>query len=183
MIKSFKRSIFVSFVILFLCMSYAVSYNDLEKKEIVQDNIEKIIDNMEAIYSLLEGHPFIQNKVTKHLSKMMNYLENIEEIYDLENIIISNDSFKELKNSLERTEFSDDKLNLLRISTKNNYFSCEQIADLLETFDFSEDKLEAIRITYDKILDPENIYYIFNSFEYSTDVEKLEEMIYELENE
>lgn len=177
------RHIYIILSLMLVITSLTLSYDDLEEKEIIENNIDKIVDNMDAIYSLLEGRPYMQNKITKHLSRIANYLEDIEEIYQLENIIMSDDSFDQLKESLKDTEFGEDRLNLLRITSKNNYFSSEQVASVIGTFELSGEKLEAVKILYPKILDVENIHYLFNSFEFSDDIEKLESIITEFEGE
>lgn len=76
-----------------------------------------------------------------------------------------------------RESFADNKMRIIRVESKNSYFTVNQIIRVIETITFSEDKMQALRIMYPRVTDPENSSQIIKSLTFSEDKEEAERII------
>ena len=79
--------------------------------------------------------------------------------------------------NVENEGFADDKISVVRIAAKSNYFTINQLIRLVDAFSFSEDKINVVRIVYPKIVDKDNAHNLLNAFTYSEDKQEVEKII------
>ena len=91
---------------------------------------------------------------------------------------MDDETFAQYLQSIKEQTFSDEKLEYLRITSKKNYFTCQQLGQILDLFDFSDDKLEAVRILKPRIVDPENAFLIRDKFTFDSDKQKFLDIMY-----
>ncbi|MBN2621425.1 DUF4476 domain-containing protein [candidate division WOR-3 bacterium] len=90
---------------------------------------------------------------------------------------MSTGDFTILVKDLDEELFSDDRLNLLRITASSHFFLIEQVETILEYFTFEDDRVEAVRILYPQILDDENAYRLFKKFVFSNSKKELAKIL------
>ncbi len=90
---------------------------------------------------------------------------------------MSESAFNALIEQLREETFDEDKLSILKVAAKNNYFTCEQIARIMDEFSMDEDKVEVVRIMFPKAVDKENGFKLLSKVTYSEDKEKIKEII------
>ncbi|HDM42818.1 MAG TPA: DUF4476 domain-containing protein [Firmicutes bacterium] len=90
---------------------------------------------------------------------------------------MSEDAFDKLIATLEEASFEDDMLNILRGISSNNYFTCSQVKRIMDVFEFSEGKISAFSMLYKHIIDPENISVVYTSLDFSSDKDRISEII------
>ncbi len=104
----------------------------------------------------------------------------VEPIYDppvIEIFPISDEEFSSLTNAIKSESFEENKLNVVEIAARSSFFTVNQVIKLVELFNYSSGKLKAVELTYPKIADKHNAHLLFNAFTYSSDKEKLKEII------
>lgn len=92
---------------------------------------------------------------------------------------MSSSSFKTLLTNLKKEAFSEDKLNLLKQASQNNYFVIDQLLQIMDTFDSDPDKIEAVRIIYPKIIDKKNAFKLQSKVTFSGSKEEISAIIAE----
>ncbi|QSQ13759.1 DUF4476 domain-containing protein [Myxococcus landrumensis] len=90
---------------------------------------------------------------------------------------MSQNAFGKLDDAIARENFNDDKLRVLYAGIHNNNFLCSQVAALMERFNFTQDKLNALRALKPRIIDPENHFILSNSFKFSSDKKRAQEIL------
>ena len=73
--------------------------------------------------------------------------------------------------------FAEDQLDVLAQAAPTQYFLVNQAQQLLRVFTFSKDRLKAMRLLRPRLLDMENSYKLFESFEFSNDKEELKRIL------
>jgi len=81
--------------------------------------------------------------------------------------------------ALSQEPFSRDKLRLVSELAPTRYFLVTQVERILGQFEFSNDRLEAARILRPRILDPENHFKLYSAFEFSSDKDRLRQILSE----
>lgn len=69
---------------------------------------------------------------------------------------------------LEREPFSSHKKSLMRQVLRDNYITSNQLLRILLTFSFDNDRLEVAKLAYDKVIDKENTWEIYDAFSFSS---------------
>ena len=85
--------------------------------------------------------------------------------------------FNNLRNEVQRTSFSQDKLNLLHTASDYNYFTSNQLGQLLKLFSMDNDKLKCAQIIVPRVIDYENLYLQANQFTFSSTKNEYLELI------
>lgn len=93
------------------------------------------------------------------------------------NTPMSETDFQKLLNNIESESFADDQLSVIRLAAKSHYFTVSQLKRMLQKFTFADDKISCVQIIYPKVTDKENAHNLLNSFEYSSDKKKVEQII------
>ena len=86
-------------------------------------------------------------------------------------------AFQRLLQALETESFSDDRLELLRTTARENGFTVAQVARIMDLFDFGDDRVEVVRILYPRIVDPENAHLLLSHVEFSDEKEELRRIL------
>ncbi|RLC45011.1 MAG: hypothetical protein DRH44_00500 [Candidatus Coatesbacteria bacterium] len=156
-------------------------------KSIVEDDVDLYLTHIQKMTSdidiLMElvSSKYVRYNVRSRL-KLIN-----SDIRDIRRIIgggvikrwlpMSEDAFDKLIATLEEASFEDDMLNILRGISSNNYFTCSQVKRIMDVFEFSEGKISAFSILYKHIIDPENISVVYTSLDFSSDKDRISEII------
>lgn len=101
-----------------------------------------------------------------------------EDDYQYNEPLPMNDAeFSSLLNSVKNESFESDMLSIVQISAKYNYFTVSQVVRLINLFSFSSGKIEVVKMVYPNVIDRYNSHQIINSFTYSSDKEKVRQII------
>ena len=79
--------------------------------------------------------------------------------------------------AIRNEPFADDQLTVLEEAVPTQYFLVAQAQDLLRIFRFSNDRLKAIRLLRPRLLDLENSFKLYESFEHSADKDELKRIL------
>ena len=86
---------------------------------------------------------------------------------------MSNDAFNRMKANIEAKPFSDTKMSVARIATKNACLSVNQVKEVCKLFNMDDDKLTYAKFAYDYCVDKANYYEVSDAFSFSTTQEEL----------
>ena len=93
------------------------------------------------------------------------------------NCAVSPSEFTRMKGAIESKTFSDSKMTTAKQATKNKCLTCEQIKEIMLLFTFEGDKLEFAQYAYDKAMDPDSYYIVYDAFEFESSIDDLNEYI------
>lgn len=82
-----------------------------------------------------------------------------------------------LKGSIQKQSFSDNKMNVAKTFLKNKCLSVSQIKDIMGLFSFEADKLSFAKLAYDRCVDKENYYMVSDAFSFSSSNDELTDYI------
>jgi hypothetical protein len=86
-------------------------------------------------------------------------------------------SFSGLLNALDNQSFSKEQLYVIELAAFRNAFTAEQVVQILEKFKFPRYRLRALKILRYRILDPENYFYLLQTFPRSLQKKKASELL------
>jgi hypothetical protein len=84
---------------------------------------------------------------------------------------------RSLVTAVRNEPFADDQLNVLSDAATSQYFLVSQTQQLLSLFSFSKDRLKALRLVRPHLLDPENGFKLYESFEFAADKQELKRIL------
>ncbi len=90
---------------------------------------------------------------------------------------MSEERFASLLGQLDAESFSDDKLDILHTSFKDNYFSVSQVSLIMDRFDMDDNKVQAVAILYPHIVDRENCFKLLTKVTFGDSKDRLKEII------
>lgn len=90
---------------------------------------------------------------------------------------ISDSNLKGLISAVDGESFGNDRLRVLGQAAPANWFLVAQVRQLLTRFDFPNDRLEAARLLKPRILDRENFFQLYASFDFAADKATLKEIL------
>lgn len=93
------------------------------------------------------------------------------------NCAVSPSEFSKMKGAIDAKTFSDSKMTTAKQATKNKCLTCEQIKAIMLLFTFEEDKLEFAQYAYDKAMDQDSYYLVYDAFEFESSIDELNEYI------
>lgn len=79
--------------------------------------------------------------------------------------------------AIRNEPFAEDQLDVLAQAAPTQYFLVNQVQQLLRVFTFSKDRLKAMRLLRPRLLDMENGFKLYESFEFSNDKEELKRIL------
>lgn len=161
--------------------------NDDRKTPIIIDRNQELINKIKEKLNDLDAEYLTR----LHQKEYTHARRDLDEIYhlleDLQNqqvvevgppiAAMPEPDYRQLVNSINNESFEENKLAVLQASAKYNYFSVEQIIGLLDLSSFSSWKLKALETTYPFVVDNYNSFKIINSFTFSEDKQKAQEII------
>lgn len=84
---------------------------------------------------------------------------------------------QQLKGALARESFARDRLRVLESAAPANWFVVSQIQEVLAMFEFPKDRLRAMELLKPRMLDPQNGYHLYGSFDFPADKAKLKALL------
>jgi hypothetical protein len=84
---------------------------------------------------------------------------------------------RSLASSIRNEPFAEDQLAVLAEAAPTQYFLVTQTQQVLRLFSFSKDRLKAMRLLRPRLLDMENSFKLYESFEFSSDKEELKRIL------
>ena len=81
---------------------------------------------------------------------------------------MSNERFQQLKQTVQRESFDDNRLDILKSVLPNNYMSASQVRELAQLFSFEQNKLELAKFAYRYTSDRGNYFIINDVFSFGT---------------
>lgn len=79
--------------------------------------------------------------------------------------------------AMTREPFAEDKMNVLQDAVGANYFLVGQVQQVLNQFQFSQDRLKAVSVLWSRVLDRDNGFQLYNSFQFSNDKAELKRIL------
>lgn len=90
---------------------------------------------------------------------------------------ISDAMLRSLVAAIRNEPFADDQLSVLEEAVPTQYFLVAQAQQLLRTFSFSSDRVKAMRLLRPRLLDLENGFKLYESFDHSSDKDELKRIL------
>jgi hypothetical protein len=90
---------------------------------------------------------------------------------------IADGRLQKIINAMSREPFAEDKMSILQGAVGDSYFLVSQVQQVLGQFQFSKDKLEVVRGMWVRVLDRQNGFQLYNSFQFSSDKAELKKII------
>jgi Domain of unknown function (DUF4476) len=84
---------------------------------------------------------------------------------------------RSLGTSIRNEPFAEDQLSVLEEAAATQFFLVSQTQQVLRLFSFSKDRLKAMRLLRPRLLDMENSFKLYESFEFSSDKEELKRIL------
>jgi Domain of unknown function (DUF4476) len=84
---------------------------------------------------------------------------------------------RSLVTAIRNEPFADDQMAVLEEAVPTQYFLVAQAQDILRIFRFSKDRLKAMRLLRPRLLDLENSFKLYESFEFSNDKDELKRIL------
>ncbi len=84
---------------------------------------------------------------------------------------------RSLVSAIRNEPFADDQLVVLEEAAPTQYFLVAQAQQILRTFSFSSDRVKAMRLLRPRLLDLENGFKLYESFEHSSDKDELKRIL------
>jgi|GEM_PF-1070508 len=115
-----------------------------------------------------------------------NYYEDVHgfEPYSVEDhnyyggcSVMSHHEFDRLIENLECAPFSSDKKRISTQALRHNHITTEQLVGILMTFSFDKDRLAVAKSAYEKVVDKENSWEIYEAFTFSSTSRQFENFI------
>ena len=85
--------------------------------------------------------------------------------------------FTQLKNQINQASFSDEKLSLIELSSRNSTFTADQIKILISDISFASDQIEALEILAPRLEDPNRSFVILEAFTFQSSKSEAQEII------
>jgi uncharacterized protein DUF4476 len=90
---------------------------------------------------------------------------------------ITENMLRSLLAAIRHEPFSDDQLSVLEEAVPTQYFLVAQAQQILRSFTFSNDRLRAMRLLRPRLLDLENGFKLYETFEHSSDKDELKRIL------
>ncbi|WP_375768232.1 DUF4476 domain-containing protein [Archangium gephyra] len=90
---------------------------------------------------------------------------------------ITEGMLRSLVSAIRNEPFADDQLAVLEQAVPTQYFLVAQAQQLLRVFSFSSDRVKAMRLLRPRLLDLENGFKLYESFDHSSDKDELKRIL------
>jgi hypothetical protein len=92
-------------------------------------------------------------------------------------VVMSDDSFSMLKQSIQNENFDDTKQEIVKQAFVNNSFSTNQVKQLVQLFSFESSKLAIAKQAYKSTVDRQNYFTVSDAFSFSSSKQELMQYI------
>jgi len=82
--------------------------------------------------------------------------------------------FMQLIGVIGSKTFESTRSSIARQALQNNYFTSGQIVQLLEVFTFESTRVEMAELAYERVVDPNNYYLVFDAFTFESSIHHLQ---------
>ncbi len=93
--------------------------------------------------------------------------------------VISQKDFDQVKQSLQKEWFENNRITSAKFIIENNYFTAGHVKELMMLFSFDDKKLEIAKLAYRKTADKQNYYICNEALTFSSNKEELARFIRE----
>lgn len=76
------------------------------------------------------------------------------------------EDFKQFMNAVRTEHFDRERIKIIDIALKNNYFSTQQVGEIIRTLDFEDQRLDVAKRAYNVTVDKNNYYTLKDSFKF-----------------
>lgn len=90
---------------------------------------------------------------------------------------VDDDRFKQMLTKIDNESFADSQMSVVKILSKDNCFSTEQVKRIMAEFSFPENKLDVAKLLYPTCTDRENYYLLKGSFSFSSYEKEFEDLL------
>lgn len=90
---------------------------------------------------------------------------------------ISEGQLQNLLNAIAKESFGDGKVRVVEAAAPTQFFLVSQVQRILTKFSFGDDKLDAMRALWPRVLDRENSYNLYSSFNFQGEKDQLKQII------
>ena len=90
---------------------------------------------------------------------------------------MSPDAFNALVNAINNESFESNKLGVVSSAAQGNNFLTSQIATVMDLFSFSDGKVQSAVTMWQRVLDPQNSFVLYDKLTFSSDKDKLRQRI------
>lgn len=90
---------------------------------------------------------------------------------------ISSTELMRVVEEIRKESFSDAKLRIVSSVASSSYFTVSQVQSIMGCFTFDKDKLQVVEILAPRILDRENVYKIYGSFDFESSKREAEKYL------
>jgi hypothetical protein len=140
------------------------------------------------------------NAISREISPLLShrdreYLEQrLDEIYAGVNCLtppvynthalypMAEPDFKLVLTMIDNEKFESDKISVIQQTALNNYFTIGQLTRMIEKITFEDNRLKVVEVVYPAILDRENASLLYNFFTFTSNKEKLTQIILKNQN-
>ena len=85
--------------------------------------------------------------------------------------------FAQLKESIRKAPFADDKKKVFRLALQNNYITVSQLSELLKQFNFDDEKIDWATMAYNYTADTERFYQLRDLLVFDSSKQKLDKFL------
>ncbi|WP_316833871.1 DUF4476 domain-containing protein [Pedobacter nutrimenti] len=91
---------------------------------------------------------------------------NAEPGYPDRGYAMNSEDFTQFMNSVRAEHFDKDRIRIIDITLKSNYFSTKQVGEIIRSLDFEDQGLDVAKRAYSVTVDKNNYYTLKNSFKF-----------------
>lgn len=85
--------------------------------------------------------------------------------------------FNSLLREIDKACFSSDKIRVAKQALRHNYITALQLESLILAMDFDSDQLKIAKHGYDRVLDKENLWKVYDAFSFSSTARDFEDFV------
>ena len=146
--------------------------DDIYKQELLRD-----IKQGAAEMGEINGNIIDKLNPLCDTSRIQSGIEDLLEVLRADRRIMSPEIFDDFMNRFEEKPFDKDRTVMLESVSEHYYFFVDQLVYIFRTYDFDTGRLLAASIVKNKIIDPENIYKLYETMDFSSKKEDLREIL------
>lgn len=90
---------------------------------------------------------------------------------------INDEDYKSMLSTLKKESFDDTRLDLAKSFIQNIGINAAQINGFIKTFSFEKNKIEFAKYAYNKCIDKQNYYKVYDSFSFSSSKKEVSDYI------
>jgi len=83
---------------------------------------------------------------------------------------MNSENFFQLKQVIANRWFDSSKLESAKLALNQNYISSSQLYELMMLLDFESSKLDLAKYAYERVIDKQNVFRIYNAFDFDSSI-------------